>query len=59
MLWRILWFLVGLVLMVGSFAWALTYMYSGAVDPADELRDVCGYYQQFFDDYECRCMRNQ
>lgn len=23
---------------------------------AQEMSDVCGYYQQFFDGYECRCM---
>lgn len=32
-------------------------MYSGAIEPADELGDVCGYYQQFFEDYECTCSR--
>ena len=59
MLWRILWFVLGLVLSAVTFGCALAYMYSGAVDPADELRDVCGYYQQFFQDYECRCMRGE
>lgn len=57
MVWRILWFVVGVVIAVASFGAALVYMYSGAVDPAEELRDVCGYYQQFYEDYECRCMR--
>lgn len=57
MVWRILWFVVGVVVAVASFGAALVYMYSGAVDPAEELRDVCGYYQQFYEDYECRCMR--
>jgi len=57
--WRILWFIVGTVLTIASFAWAFTYMYSGAIDPAEELRDVCGYYQQFFEDYECHCMREE
>ena len=22
-------------------------------------RDVCGYYKQFFDDYECNCMLDE
>ena len=57
-LWRVIWFVVGMALTAGTFAWGLTYMYSGVVDPAEELRDVCGYYQQFFEDYECMCMRD-
>lgn len=57
MLWRISWFVAGVAVAVASFGAAFVYMYSGAVDPAEELRDVCGYYQQFYDDYECRCMR--
>lgn len=47
-----------MVLTIASFTYALVYMYSGVVEPAEELRDVCGYYQQFFEDYECKCMRN-
>jgi hypothetical protein len=56
--WRVPWFTVGAVLFVTCFSWALGYMYSGAIDPAEELRDVCGYYKQFYDDYECKCMRD-
>jgi len=56
---RVLFCAFGIVITVVTFVWALAYMYSGAVDPAEELRDVCGYYQQFFDDYECHCMKNQ
>ncbi|KAI2493535.1 Rhomboid-like protein [Fragilaria crotonensis] len=40
MVWRILWFVVGVVVAVASFGAAFVYMYSGAVDPAEELRDV-------------------
>jgi len=57
MLYRILWFVAGMAVTVGSFFFALQYLYSGAIVPTDDLRDVCGYYQQFFDDYECKCMR--
>mmetsp|Transcript_31260 Transcript_31260/g.47919 ORF Transcript_31260/g.47919 Transcript_31260/m.47919 type:complete len:377 (+) Transcript_31260:84-1214(+) len=39
------------VLFIGS----LVYMYNGSVMPAQELSDVCGYYKQFYDDYECNC----
>jgi hypothetical protein len=34
-------------------------MYSGAVAPTEELRDVCGYYTQNFDNYQCNCMREE
>jgi hypothetical protein len=54
---RILWFLVGMAVAGAAFAGALIYMYSGAVNPAEELRDVCGYYQQFFAEYQCKCQR--
>jgi uncharacterized membrane protein len=57
--WRLLWFMIGMVSTIVCFAMALQYMYSGEIETAEELRDVCGYYQQFFDDYECRCMREE
>jgi len=50
---RVVWVLLGTAATVATFAFALIYMYSGAVDPADELGDVCGYYKEFFEDYEC------
>lgn len=56
---RVFWFAIGTVATFIAFAMALSYMYSGVIDPAEELRDVCGYYQQFFDDYECHCMRGE
>jgi hypothetical protein len=34
----------------------MVYMYT-EVETKEELRDVCGYYQQFFEDYECNCSR--
>jgi membrane associated rhomboid family serine protease len=51
---RIVWFLVGLSLTVVGFAVSLKYMYT-QVEPAEQLRDICGYYQQFYEDYECSC----
>eukprot|EP00547_Thalassionema_nitzschioides_P001490 CAMPEP_0194206390 /NCGR_PEP_ID=MMETSP0156-20130528/5439_1 /TAXON_ID=33649 /ORGANISM="Thalassionema nitzschioides, Strain L26-B" /LENGTH=321 /DNA_ID=CAMNT_0038932911 /DNA_START=130 /DNA_END=1095 /DNA_ORIENTATION=+ len=59
MMSRIFWFLLGTAVTVTAFVMSLNYMYSGVIDPAEELRDVCGYYQQFFDDYECHCMRGE
>jgi membrane associated rhomboid family serine protease len=55
--WRTLWIIVGFALLIMSFVWSLTYMYSGAIEPAEELSDICGYYKQFFEDYECTCVR--
>lgn len=55
---RFIWILVGIAATVVCFTYALVYMYSGAVEPAQELRDVCAYYQEFFEDYECVCQRN-
>ena len=57
--WRLFWFIIGGALTIASFMLALQHMYGDDLDIAPELRDVCGYYQQFFDDYECRCMRDQ
>ena len=34
-------------------------MYSGDIPMNEELRDVCGYYTQNFEDYECNCMREE
>jgi hypothetical protein len=54
--WKLFWLLMGISLTVVYFAVTLQHMYSGEIDPAEELRDVCGYYQQYFEDYECNCM---
>lgn len=50
----VLWFIVGVGSTVVAFALALKYMYN-EVEPAEELRDVCEYYKQYFEDYECNC----
>jgi hypothetical protein len=57
--WRLFWFVAGVILTIASFGTALGHMYSGEVEAAEELRDVCGYYQEQFEDYECRCMREE
>lgn len=58
MIYRIFWFVAGMAATIFPFLFGLQYLYSGAVVPAEELRDVCGYYQQYFDNYECKCMRS-
>lgn len=57
--WKIFWFLIGVAITCIYFSLTFSEMYSGNVDPPDDLRDVCGYYKQYFDNYECRCMRGQ
>ena len=55
----ILWTTLGTGITCVYFTLVFKELYSGNVDPPEELRDVCGYYKQFFDDYECKCMRGQ
>ncbi|GKY97324.1 hypothetical protein MPSEU_000690800 [Mayamaea pseudoterrestris] len=58
--WRVLWFIVGTAGTVVAFFYAFDYLYSGAIDPTDELRDVCQYYKDMLGgDYECTCQRQQ
>jgi hypothetical protein len=59
LVWKIVWLAVGVAITSIYFSLTFTEMYSGNVDPPEELRDVCDYYQQYFDDYECKCMINQ
>eukprot|EP00533_Pseudo-nitzschia_delicatissima_P008511 CAMPEP_0116102140 /NCGR_PEP_ID=MMETSP0327-20121206/13187_1 /TAXON_ID=44447 /ORGANISM="Pseudo-nitzschia delicatissima, Strain B596" /LENGTH=353 /DNA_ID=CAMNT_0003594153 /DNA_START=131 /DNA_END=1192 /DNA_ORIENTATION=+ len=54
---KLFWLLVGFVLTGIFFTVLFERMYSGDIDPADELRDVCKYYQENFDEYECNCQR--
>jgi hypothetical protein len=56
---RLLWFLVGAALTLGFLIPCIDIMYSGDVPVNEELRDVCGYYTQNFEDYECNCMREE
>lgn len=57
--WQMLWFAIGAGIVFFAFSTALAYMYSGEIEASEELRDVCGYYQKQFEDYECRCMREE
>lgn len=49
---KFFWLLVGVAITVGFFAGIFQRMYGGEIDTADELRDVCGYYRENFEDYE-------
>ena len=50
----LLWFVVGVGSTVVAFYLTMKYMYS-EVEAEEDLRDVCEYYKQFFEDYECSC----
>lgn len=57
---KVAWILVGVAATLITFAVSLDYMYDeGNVEIVEELRDVCGYYTENFEDYECNCMRDE
>mmetsp|Transcript_16154 Transcript_16154/g.45254 ORF Transcript_16154/g.45254 Transcript_16154/m.45254 type:complete len:385 (-) Transcript_16154:193-1347(-) len=58
-LWRCIWFLVGTAITGVFYGISFQYMYSGNIDVAEELRDVCGYYKEHFENYECNCIRGE
>jgi membrane associated rhomboid family serine protease len=49
-----IWFVVGVGSVIALYSTLMVYMYN-KVETNEELRDVCGYYQSFFDDYQCNC----
>ncbi|KAL7536314.1 hypothetical protein ACHAWF_005429 [Thalassiosira exigua] len=54
----LIWLVVGVGTTIILYIIGMAYMYT-QVETNDELRDVCGYYKQFFDDYECKCMLDE
>lgn len=52
------WFVVGVGSVIALYSTLMVYMYT-EVETNEELKDVCGYYQQFFDDYECNCQEGR
>lgn len=54
---KLVWMILGAATTIVAFGLALKAMMD--VEPPQELRDVCGYYQQNFEDYECNCMREE
>jgi membrane associated rhomboid family serine protease len=56
MVWRIVWFLFGVSGTIAGFVVSLKYMYT-EVEPLEILEDVCAYYQEYYQDYECACAR--
>lgn len=54
---KLTWLFVGIGITAAYFIVLFHRMYSQEINAAEELRDVCGYYQQYFQDYECTCQR--
>ena len=54
---KLFWLIVGIAITAVYFIVVFQMMYSGEIEPAEELRDVCDYYKQYYDDYECNCQR--
>lgn len=57
-IFKLIWLVVGVGLTVVLYSVGMAYMYT-MVETNEELRDVCGYYQQYFEDYECQCMLDE
>lgn len=55
---KLFWLLVGVAITVAYFVVVFQRMHSGEIESAEELRDVCQYYRENFEDYECNCQRN-
>jgi len=52
--YAIFWFVVGIIVNLAVYIPTLIYLYT-SINPMNDLNDICGYYQQFFEDYECNC----
>lgn len=51
-------FALGLVLTLALFGSGFVHMVQESKDlVAEEIADVCAYYQQFYQDYECKCQK--
>lgn len=55
---KLFWLLVGVAITIAYFVVVFKMMLSGEIEAAEELRDVCKYYQENFEEYECNCPRN-
>eukprot|EP00979_Chaetoceros_neogracilis_P001438 scaffold249_cov262-Chaetoceros_neogracile.AAC.5 len=58
--WKIGMFSVGLLSNLLFYGVGIGYMVKIAKqNVAEEMSDVCGYYEQFYEDYECNCMMDK
>lgn len=55
--WKLGMFATGVVMSFIFYGTGIHHMFHVVKNNvAQEMSDVCGYYQQFFEGYECRCM---
>jgi len=52
--WSAVWFMLGLATTAFGFFW-IGIMLLDTTEPDANLKDVCEYYKQFYQDYECNC----
>lgn len=50
----VIWYTIGVGMNLFFYLTCLVYLYT-EVEPNENLADVCAYYQQYFEDYECNC----
>jgi len=53
----VFWLGVGIAASVVLYSTFIAIIFTTKTD--DEMRDVCGYYQKHFPDYECKCMLDE
>jgi hypothetical protein len=53
-MYAVFWSVVGVAMNVSLYVPMIKYMIND-VQPNEELNDVCAYYKQYFDGYECQC----
>lgn len=54
--WRIAMLSMGLITSMIFFGTGIMFMIKERKDDvAEEMQDVCAYYANFFEDYECNC----
>ncbi len=53
----VFWLCVGIASCFALYTTFIAIMFTTETD--DEMRDICEYYRQFFEDYECKCQLNE
>ena len=55
---KVVWLVVGIASTALYFGFIFQRIVSGQIEPMEDLRDVCNYYEQNLANYECNCQRN-
>lgn len=53
----VFWLCVGIASCFALYTTFIAIMFTTETD--DEMRDICEYYRQFFEDYECKCQLDE